>query len=264
MGILNITPDSFSQDGLMSKGRKIDTIRNVARAQKLIHEGADMIDVGGESTRPGAAHVPEAEELRRVIPTIRLLARTVRVPVSIDTYKTRVAQEALEAGASIVNNIFGVKRNKSLLRMIVRYDAAMVLMHSRRVPRTMQQNIHYKNLIPDIIHELNQAIENCLDIGMKMDKIIIDPGIGFGKTTSHNLEIIARLKEFRSLGRPLLMGVSRKSFIGNVSGLPVHQRLMGTAAACAICVVHGAHFLRVHDVALMRQVADIADAIVNA
>ena len=260
MGILNLTPDSFSLDGILPNSR--DNLKKaIALGKKLIADGADILDIGGESTRPGAQKISAQEEINRIIPTIKALAKKSKVPISVDTYKSMVAQYALDAGASIINNIKGVHSNKAFLRMVRNYQAAIVLMHIHGTPKTMQRNIFYKNLISDIIAELRKAIENCLEIGIKSDRIIIDPGIGFGKTPEQNLEIIARLKEFRILNQPILMGTSRKSFIGKVLNKEIKDRLMGTAATVCACVLKGAHMVRVHDVRPMKEIIAMTDAI---
>lgn len=262
MGILNITPDSFSRDGTV-RNNKIDPAKNVAFVQKLIAGGADFIDVGGESTRPGALPISEREEARRVIPTIRLLAKKTRVPISVDTYKENVAKEALENGASIINNIMGASVSESFLKMVKSYNATIVLMHIRGTPQTMQTHTHYRNLVNDIIRELRKSVEKCLEIGIKSDKIIIDPGIGFSKTAEQNLEIIRRLKEFGVLNKPILIGTSRKSFIGKVLNRDVSGRLMGTAASVAISILNGAHIVRAHDVEEIKDVVRISDAVLS-
>ena len=260
MGILNLTPDSFSGDGILTKN-KYDTRRNILSAQRLIGFGADIIDIGGESTRPGSQPIRIEEEIRRIIPTIRLLAKKIKIPISVDTYKERVAREALDAGASIINDIMGVKASQEFLRMVKRYNAAIVLMHIRGTPQTMQKNIRYKDVVTDIISHLQKSIEKCLEVGIKSDKIIIDPGIGFGKTTEHNLEILQRLSEFKVLDKPLLIGTSRKSFIGNVLGKDVSQRLMGTIATVSVSILKGAHIVRVHDVKEITDAVKMCDAI---
>jgi dihydropteroate synthase len=262
MGIVNTTPDSFSRDGCLSERRK-GTEAAVQLARKHIREGADLIDIGGESTRPGAARVSIKEEMARVLPAITLLAKKTKVPISIDTYKPAIAKAALDAGACMVNNIMGINPDVRLLKMVKNYDAAIVLMHIRGTPETMQKNIRYKHLIPEIITSLRKSIEKCLEIGIKSDKIIIDPGIGFGKTVEHNLEILNRLGDFRTLKRPLLVGTSRKSFIGKVLKNQVHQRLMGTAATVCASIVKGAHIVRVHDVKAIKETVLMTDAIIN-
>jgi len=223
-----------------------------------------MIDIGGESTRPGAFRITAKEEIDRVIPIIRAIVKKTTVPISIDTYKPLVAKAALDAGVSIVNNIMGTNPNDNLLKMIKKYDVAVVLMHIRGTPQTMQNNIHYHDLIDEIIGALRNSIEKCLEIGIKPDKIILDPGIGFGKTVEHNLEILNRLGDFQALKHPLLIGTSRKSFIGKVLDREVGNRIMGTAATVATGIVHGAHIVRVHDVKQMKETVSMTDAILNA
>lgn len=262
MGIMNLTPDSFSGDGRAS-GNRTDAGRNLAFARRMIKEGADILDIGGESTRPGARSVSVKEEIRRVVPTIQKLAAKIAIPVSVDTYKTTVARHALDAGAGIVNTIMGTPPDKNLLQMVRNYGAAVVLMHIRGRPRTMQKKIRYQNLIAEMLSELKKSIENCLEIGIKSDKIIIDPGIGFGKTAVHNLEIINRLTEFQSLRQPLLIGPSRKSFIGDVLHQDVRHRVTGTVAAVCAGILRGAHIVRVHDVKEAKEAALMTDAILT-
>ncbi len=267
MGIVNVTPDSFSQDGFYRRGIKggsqsqEGTLRAILQAEKFIREGADIIDIGGESTRPGAKPVSAREELKRVIPVIEGLAKKVKVPISVDTYKVEVAERALDAGASIVNNIMGSKPSKALLRMVKSYEAAVILMHISGTPRTMQRQTNYNNLIKNIIDSLRKSIENCLDMGIKSDKIIVDPGIGFGKTAEQNLRIIDQLKRFQVLRRPILIGTSRKSFIGKLLNQDVSERLMGTIASVCVSIVKGAHIVRVHDVKAVKEAVTVTDAI---
>ena len=262
MGIVNITPDSFSQDGCWGNGKN-SSKRTIKCAERLIAEGADIIDIGGESSRPGATPISAQEEIDRIIPTIRYLAKHAKIPISVDTYKPLVAQCALGAGASIINNIQGTQLQKNLLKIIKNYDAAVILMHMHGLPKTMQKNIRYKNLVPEIIHSLQNSIEKCFESGIKSDKIIIDPGIGFGKTVIHNLEIINRLSDFHKLNHPILIGTSRKSFIGKILNKDVNDRLLGTAATVGASILKGAHLIRVHDVAAMKQITKMTDAILN-
>jgi dihydropteroate synthase len=262
MGILNITPDSFSSDGLLSKLGK-DPHAHMRYGLKLIREGADILDVGGESTRPGSKPISAKEEIQRVIPLIRLLAKKTTIPISIDTYKPEVAKLALESGAVIVNTIMGTSPARALLKMISSYRAAIVLMHSRKTPQTMQKRILYQNLIAEIISELDKSLQKCLETGIKSDRIIIDPGIGFAKTAEHNLEIIKHLKKFSILKKPLLIGTSRKSFIGKIINQEPRKRLWGPAATLSACILNGAHIVRVHDVKQMRDVVNVTDAILN-
>ncbi|MBF0385525.1 MAG: dihydropteroate synthase [Candidatus Omnitrophica bacterium] len=262
MGILNMTPDSFSNDGLLGKNRS-SRLKPIDFALRLISDGADIIDVGGESTRPGSKRISQKEEIKRVIPLISLLARKCNVPISVDTYKTEVAKRALDSGASIVNNIMGVKANRSLLKMVKSYKAAIVLMHIRKTPKNMQENIRYRDLIGEIKESLRISIENCLETGIKLDRIIIDPGIGFGKAPEHNLEIINRLEEFKALNCPILIGTSRKSFIGKVLGKQPRERLIGTVASVCAGVLRGANIVRVHDVREIKDAVTLTDAILN-
>lgn len=262
MGIINLTPDSFSGDGCLSDTRD-GSRRAVSLARKFIREGADILDVGAESSRPGARRIPCKEEMRRLLPVVRRLAKQTKVPISIDTYKPLIAKHALDEGAAIVNCIEGVNPDTSLLRMVRDYNAAIVLMHMRATPRIMQKNIHYNDLMGEIAAALRRSIENCLETGIKSDRIIIDPGIGFGKTAEHNLEIINRLEVFKSLHKPILLGTSRKSFIGKVLDRDVSKRLTGSLASVCACILNGAHIVRVHDVAQTKEAATMMDAILN-
>ncbi len=264
MGILNMTPDSFSLDGCLKTNSSFKHLQKALnQAKKMIKEGADIIDIGGESSRPGANRISIKEESSRVIPIIEKLTKTNKTPISIDTYKSQVAQKALDAGACIVNNIMGVDLDKKLLKMVRDYDAAIVLMHIKGKPKTMQRHVAYNDVIGEIIKQLQKSIENCLEIGIKSDRIIIDPGIGFGKSIEHNLQIINRLQHFQTLNQPLLMGTSRKSFIGKVLDLDVNKRLNGTLSSVCASILNGAHIVRVHDVAHVKQTATMADAIIN-
>ncbi len=260
MGIINATPDSFSGDGIYANNQLEDVAEYVRR---LCAAGADIIDVGGESSRPGARAVTLKEELRRTIPVIRIIARSINVPVSIDTCKPQVARQALDNGASLVNDITGL-RDPAMARVIARHKAAVVLMHMKGRPRTMQKSPSYASLIDDIIAYLKNAIDKALDAGIKEDKIIIDPGIGFGKTLEHNLQIIQRLSDFRILGKPILIGPSRKSFIGKILGTQVSDRVFGSVASCCIAAKNGAHIVRVHDIGDVRQALKVADSINNS
>jgi len=261
MGIVNCTPDSFSQDGCFHRGSSKRIEKAIRLARRHIREGADILDIGGESTRPGAKQVSALEEKQRVIPVIDHLARTVHIPISIDTYKSDVAKAALDAGASIVNNVQGTPPDKELLKVVKSYDACIVLIHILGTPRMMQQNIHYTNLIKNIKESLQNSVEKCLEIGIKSDKIILDPGIGFGKSVEDNLKIINRLGEFHTLKKPLLIGTSRKSFIGKTLNCHVKDRLLGTAATVSASILNGAHIVRVHDVKETKIIVDMTDAI---
>ncbi len=257
MGVLNLTPDSFSGDGLYkNRGSK----KALTLARKLIREGADILDIGGESTRPGAEKISAKEEITRIKPTVIALVKE-GVPISVDTYKTDVAKWALDAGVNMINNVKATTASKSFLRMVRNYNAAIVLMHMRGRPKTMQKKIVYKNVLREIIAELRKPLENCLEIGIKSDRIIIDPGIGFGKTLHHNLEILACLSEFQILNQPILVGTSRKSFIGLILNKEPGGRLNGTVASVCAAILNGAHIVRAHDVKAVKEAAMVTDSI---
>jgi len=258
MGIVNSSPDSFSGDG------KRGLAACLHHARKLIREGADILDIGGESTRPGALSVPLKEEIRRVIPVIDVLARKIKTPISVDTSKLRVARCALDAGASIVNNIRGTQTEKSFLKMVRDYKAAIVIMHMRGTPATMQAHARYKNVVSEVIEELKITVEKCLEIGIKKDRIIVDPGIGFSKSVDQSLCLINHLNRLNILHCPILLGTSRKSFIGQILRKSVRGRLMGTAATVTAGVMQGAHIVRVHDVKAIKETLKMTDAILNA
>jgi dihydropteroate synthase len=257
MGVLNVTPDSFSDGGLyFNKTTAVD------RALKMEDEGADIIDIGGESTRPGAERISVQDEIRRVVPVIEILAKKLTIPVSIDTYKSTVARHALAAGASFVNDISGLRFDREMPSVVVEHEVPVVIMHIKGTPKNMQKRPVYKALVPEIIDYLRTGIDIARKAGIPGDKIIIDPGIGFGKTVEHNLEIIRRLDSFTGFEKPILLGPSRKSFIGKILGdILVTERLEGTAAAVAIGILNGANMVRVHDVEAMVKVARIADGI---
>jgi dihydropteroate synthase len=260
MGILNVTPDSFS-DG----GRYAALDRALARAGEMVVAGADIIDIGGESTRPGADPVPEDEELRRTVPLIERLAAELAVPISIDTYKSSVARKALEAGASIVNDISGLRFSPDMANVAADYGAAVVIMHIKGTPRSMQQNPVYADVVDEVRQYLEEGIELAVKAGVDRERTLIDPGIGFGKNLGHNLALLDRLDEFRGIGRPVVLGTSRKKFIGTVLNIPVpEERAYGTAATVALGIQRGAALVRVHDVAGMAQVARMTDAILKS
>jgi len=258
MGIVNGSPDSFSGDG------KFGPAACLRHARKLIREGADILDIGGESTRPGALSVPLKEEIKRVIPVIDVLARTIKTPISVDTSKLRVARCALDAGASIVNNIRGTQISTDFLKMVRDYKAAIVIMHMRGTPATMQAHAKYKNVVSEVIEDLQITVEKCLAIGIKKDRIIVDPGIGFAKTVDQSLCLINHLNQLNILHCPILLGTSRKSFIGQILQNDVGKRLMGTAATVTTGVMRGAHIVRVHDVKAIKETLKMTDAILNA
>lgn len=256
MGILNITPDSFS-DG----NRFFDPQRAIDRALEMAAEGADIIDIGGESTRPGAPPVTAIDEISRVVPVIGGLSGKVRCAISIDTWKSAVAQAAIAAGAEIINDISGFTFDPQMASIAVQTGAGAVLMHTRGTPQVMQTNTAYADLIGEIMQSLRHSVDVACEAGLCRQRMAIDPGIGFAKETGHNLEILCRLREFASLGLPVLAGTSRKSFIGKVLSRETDERLHGTAATVALAVANGASILRVHDVREMRDVADMAHAI---
>lgn len=259
MGILNLTPDSFSGDGIYK-----DIGRALEEAEKITEEGADIIDIGGESTRPCAASVGLEEEIERVIPVIKRLRKLIDIPISIDTRKSDVALRALDNGASIINDITGLESDSNMLGLARRYNAKVVIMHIKGNPQTMQQNPTYSCLITEIKEKLQNLVRKAEKYGIKKENIIVDPGIGFGKTYEHNLEILNNLSDFKALGKPILVGPSRKSFIGNVLGVEAKERIFGTAASVAIAIKNGADIIRVHDVKEMKQVAKVSDAIVRS
>jgi len=256
MGILNVTPDSF-YDG----GKYYSEELALKKALQMEKEGADLIDVGGVSTRPGSTAPSLEEERERVISLIRELAKKLSLPLSIDTFRAEVAREALDLGVSIVNDITALRGDEKMAEVVAQYDVPVVLMHMKGQPHTMQLNPSYDNVIEEITDFLAERIKFAKDAGIKEENILIDPGIGFGKRLEDNLTIIRELKQFSCLEKPLLLGPSRKSFIGQVLDLPASERLMGTAAAVALAISQGVHILRVHDVGEMLQVARIADAV---
>ena len=256
VGVLNVTPDSFS-DG----GQHFEPTRAIERALEMQSEGADIIEVGGESTRPGARRLPVAEELSRVMPVLSGLAGRLRVPISIDTYKSEVARQALDAGARIVNDVSALRFDPAIADVVATRNAALVLMHMRGEPTTMQKIEPSTNILAEIETDLINAIGVAEKRGIGRDQLVIDPGIGFGKTLEQNLAIINHLERFESLGLPLMIGTSRKSFIGRLTERPEGQRVLGTAASIALSIIKGAHIVRVHDVKEMVEVVRITDAI---
>ena len=267
MGVINMSPESFSGDGLR------DIEKAVEQGLRFVEEGADILDVGGESTRPlisanvesgvsggsrgkASQAVAVDEELRRVIPVIQRLSAEVDVPVSVDTYKSEVAKHALEAGATIINDVWGLKADAGLAEVAKSYNVPIVLMHN-------QQGTHYKELLSDVKLSLQRSVKTAIDAGVARHNIWVDPGFGFGKTPEQNIEVLRRLNEIKALGFPVLVGTSRKSTIGAVLGLPVEERLEGTAATVALAIANGADLIRVHDVKAMSRVARMADAVVR-
>ncbi len=256
MGILNVTPDSFSDGGVFTD---VDTA--VQQGKKMASEGADIIDVGGESTRPGSLPISEKEEIHRILPVITKLLDEVSVPLSVDTHKPQVAEACLNAGAHLINDITGLT-NPEMRRTIAKYNVPVVLMHMKGSPKTMQKNPFYNDVLSEISLFFHKQITTAHN--EQIQQIIIDPGIGFGKTVPHNLQILRHLDTFQNLGCPILVGPSRKAFIGEITGQPVTERLWGTIAAVAIAALNGANLVRVHDVKECKQALQIADAIRDA
>jgi dihydropteroate synthase len=271
MGILNVTSDSFSGDGILSKGHTVDVA--IEQARDFLASGADILDVGGESTRPGSAPVNADEEMERVVPIIRALHKNFpETIISIDTYKAQVAEEAIKAGAHIVNDVWGLRADDGLAFVAAKYKTPVILMHNRSNPASVEVRekfgnayvgAEYENLIEDVKRELFECVAIAKNAGIADSLIVLDPGIGFGKTREHNLELINRLDQIRALGYPVLLGTSRKSFIGFTLDLPADQRVEGTAASVAVGIVRGADIIRVHDVKEMARVAKTTDAIVR-
>ncbi len=260
MGVLNITPDSFSDGGLY-----FDKDMAIRQAERLIEEGADIIDIGGESTRPGAQEVSTQEEINRVIPVLEAIkSRFKDVVISVDTYKSEVAQVALSAGADIINDISGLNFDERLAEVVAKYKAGLILMHTRGKPQDMQKNLVYEDFMEDVLSSLKGSIDKALKAGISRERLVIDPGIGFGKSLEHNLFILRRLEEFKVFGLPILVGTSRKSFIGTILGKDPKDRDLGTMATLAIAISKGADIVRVHNVSLAKDIALVSDAIKNS
>ena len=272
MGILNVTPDSFSGDGIIARGDAIQI--SIAQAQDFLASGADILDVGGESTRPGSQTVNADEELERVIPVIQAITKNFPdTLISIDTHKARVAEEAFKAGAQILNDVWALRADPELAPVARKFNVPVILMHNRSDPAGVEAReqlgnayigSEYENLIEDVKRELLMSVDIALKAGIEESHIILDPGIGFGKKREHNLELINRLAQIRALGYPVLLGPSRKSFIGFTLDLPADQRVEGTAATIAVGIARGADIIRVHDVKEMGRVARMTDALVRS
>ena len=259
MGVLNVTPDSFSGDGL-----HLDAKAAVARALEMERDGADIIDIGGESTRPGAEWLAADEELGRVIPVLNMLRGRLKIPISIDTNKSEVAEAAAEAGAEIINDVTALRRDPRIAEVARRRTLPLILMHMRGEPQTMQTQPFARDAMHDVIQNLKKAAALATRRRVPKSKLVLDPGIGFGKSFAQNYELIARLPELAHLGFPILVGPSRKGFIGRtLGGVPENERTYGTAAAVTACILQGAHIVRVHDVREMAQVARVADMLVS-
>jgi dihydropteroate synthase len=259
VGVVNVTPDSFSDGALY-----LDPARAAEHAFEFESQGADIIEVGGESTRPGAAPVPAKEEMQRVMPVIESIAGRLQAPVAIDTYKSEVASVAVDLGAAIINDVSALRFDPAIADVAAQSGAALILMHMRGDPTTMQQLEPSRDILSEIGSDLKLAAERAMARGVGRDQIVLDPGIGFGKTLEDNLAIINQLGRFSALGFPLMIGTSRKSFIGRLTGKPPAERLFGTAASVALAIAKGAHLIRVHDVAEMAEVARVTDAIIEA
>jgi dihydropteroate synthase len=258
MGILNITPDSFSDGGLY-----VDLPAAVDRAHQMVEEGADIIDIGGQSSRPGSEPVSTVEEGRRVVPVVEAVAKSMSTIISVDTYRAEIARAALDAGAHLINDISALRFDPALLGVVAARRAPLILMHMKGMPRTMHLNPRYEALIDEVFGFLHERLRTAQAGGIPADRLLIDPGIGFGKGARHNLELLRKLQHFQALGHPIVVGTSRKSFIGRILGADVNERLEGTAATVAVAIAQGADIIRVHDVRSMVQVARMMDAMVR-
>ena len=265
MGVLNVTPDSFSDGGAF-----LDSEAAIAHALQLEQDGADILDIGGESTRPGATAISSQEELRRILPVIQVLRGKLRIPISVDTRRSEVAEAALASGAEMINDVSGLRTDPRMGEVVRRARAAVILMHMRGTPRTMQKGPFARNVVRDVVSGLREALARAKRAGLAKTQLVLDPGIGFGKTHEQNFEILARLPEIARLGCPIMVGTSRKAFLGKAlakagdAALPADQRLLGTATTVTASILHGAHIVRVHDVAEMAGVVRVADHVVNA
>lgn len=258
MGVLNVTPDSFS-DG----GKYLDKDKALEQGLRLVEEGSDIIDIGGESTRPGSESIPAQEEIRRVIPVVKALKEKTGALISVDTTKSGVAQAALDAGADIINDISSLRFDPRMAPLAAERDVPVILMHMKGLPKTMQVDPYYEDVLLEVKSFLQERLEAAQAAGIKRERIIIDPGIGFGKRLEDNLALINKLHILGELDRPILIGTSRKSFIGSILDLPPQERLEGTIASSILSMAHGAHILRVHDVAAMKRAVLVAEAIMN-
>ncbi len=270
MGIINVTPDSFSGDGLLSAEET--AVHAIAQAHRFVADGADILDIGGESTRPGSQPITAREELQRVIPVIKAIRSELEISISIDSYRAIVAEKALEAGANWVNDVWGLRMDKDMAKIVAQAGCPVVIMHNRSKPKDVAQEellggryvgVQYEDLIGEIKRELQESIDLALAAGVKAEQIILDPGVGFGKTVEQNIQIIHELDQFKSMGFPILLGTSRKSFIGYTLDLPPDDRVEGTAVTVTIGIDRGADIVRVHDVKQMVRVAKMSDRIVR-
>jgi dihydropteroate synthase len=256
MGVLNVTPDSFSDSG-----RYTNPDAAVAHALRMVEQGADVLDIGAESTKPGALPIDEEEERRRLIPIVRAICRQTTIPVSIDTTKASIAQQALDAGAALINDISALRFDARMGEVVAKSGAGLILMHMQGNPQTMQHAAQYTDVVEEVRQFLKTRLDAAKESGIPPERILLDPGIGFGKNCQHNVVLLDRLDALLTLGRPLVVGVSRKAFIGKILGRPIDERLMGTAGAVAVAVMKGARMVRVHDVAPIRDVVKMIEAI---
>lgn len=260
MGIVNVTPDSFSDGGRFKSAQDA-----VECGLQMVEDGADILDIGGESSRPGSDPVPAEEEMERVLPVVRELAKKTSVPISVDTTKSEIAEKAIACGAEIVNDISGLRFDERMAKIVAETKSALIIMHMRGTPKDMQVgDISYNSVTGDIVSFMKQQMEYAGSAGIRQESIMIDPGIGFGKTLNDNLKILKNLREFKALGRPIVMGVSRKAFIGQLTGGLPPERIEGTAAAVSAAIMNGSHVIRVHDVKFMKKVTSVADAVLRA
>lgn len=253
MGIINVTPDSFYANS------RVNELELLNRVEQMIKDGVEIIDIGGESTRPGADPVPLEEEIKRVVPAVKMIRKHFDIPISVDTYKAEVAKLSLEEGADIINDISALRMDERMINIVSYYKCPIIIMHMKGTPKTMQQNPQYDNVVGEIIDFFKERIEYLKSCGI--EEIIIDPGIGFGKTLQHNLEILNKIDEFRVLGQPILIGASRKSMIGMILDKPPEERLNGTLAITAYCTLHNVEIVRVHDVRENVEVVKVIEAI---
>ena len=258
MGVINLSAESFYEDSRCETPEQALQV-----AERMIAEGADVLDIGAESSRPGSVPLSEQEELNRLLPIVKKLAESVNIPISVDTYKPAVAHEVLQAGANIINDITGLQKFPDMAKTIARFQAGAILMHMQGTPQTMQDNPQYVDLLTEISAFLNQSIAIAVSAGIDPEKIAIDPGIGFGKTDSHNLLILKNLSRLKKLGKPVLLGISRKSLIGNILNVPVEQRLEGSLSAAVFGVMQGASIIRTHDVQATQRAVKVAESIMK-
>ena len=258
MGVVNLTPDSFSGDGFYGRSEEV-----LPYVERLISEGADLIDIGAVSTRPGAKLVSELEEFKRLLPMLRSICKSVHVPVSVDTTSARIAEASLDTGCHFINDISGLRQDPEIAKVAAKYSAGLILMHSRGTPENMQDLVQYDDLVEDICRELENGLNKALQMGVDGNHIVLDPGLGFAKDAGQNYEILAQLGKFKRFGRPILVGPSRKSFIGSVTKKSFQERVYGTAAAAALAVANGTQIVRVHDVAAIRDAVRVSEEVLK-